>query len=99
MPDKLILGNGGGGSLVNHHKAPALQVPDGLLHGGLGEPAAFGELAQAEGGPPVPEAKQAAPDDQIDEKGIGRAVMTGQIRQQDIQHVSVDLDMVHCTIA
>jgi hypothetical protein len=39
-----------------------------------------------------------SPDDDVDEEGSGRAIVTSEVRKQYVDDIIVDRDMVHRTI-
>jgi hypothetical protein len=98
MTDESVVGDGGGAGAGDGDEPAAFEDKDGSLYGGLGESCGFDELLQADRDASVSGAIELCPENDIDEKCRGGAVVTGEIGEQDVEHVVVDGCMVHTTI-
>jgi len=98
VTDKSIVRDGGGAGASDSDEPAAFEKEDGSLYGGLGHSCGFDELLKADRGASVSGAIELCPEDDIDEKCRGGAVVTSEIGEQDVEHVVVDGYMVHTTI-
>jgi hypothetical protein len=98
MPDQLVFRRAGRRAFSNLDQMTACKQANGLLYGGFRETAGFGELAETHPGAAFAGAKQSGPEHEIDKKGRCGAIVPDQIGHENVQHILVDGDMVHCTI-
>ncbi len=95
MANQLVLRDGGGAGFGDADEAAALEQADGALHGGFGEAGELAELLKAERYAALPGSVKFGPQHDVDEKCGWRAVVPGEVGEQDVEDVVIDGYMEH----
>ena len=98
MTNQFVFRHGGRVCLENLYEPASFQRANCILHCRFRKPGPFGKLLQAQCNAFLLFAKERRPQNQIHQKSRGSTIVTGQIRQQYVNHVFVNWNMLHATI-
>ena len=98
MTNQFVFRHGGQVCLEDLYEPASFQHTNCILHCRFRKPGPFGKLLQAHCNAFLLFAKKRRPQNEIHQKSGGSTIVTGQIRQQYVNHVFVNRNMLHTTI-
>ena len=98
MTNQFVFRHGGRVCLEDLYEPASFQHTNCTLHCRFRKPGPFGKLLQAQCNAFLLFAKERRPQDEIHQKSGGSTIVTGQIRQEYVNDVFVNSNMLHSTI-